>query len=76
MKWRPIILAASADFARRAKGRVFNFGPHDPESVGFNKGAAYAYQICADELRYLAEMPAHEAGQKIRELVAKMEVAS
>lgn len=56
MNWKDVLRAMAFDASRRAENsKVSPGGPSDPYSVGRAEGAAYAFNVMAQEMRYLAD---------------------
>ena len=75
MNWREAFQAMSIDADRRSKNaadRPKN-GPNDPHSIGRAEGAAYAFNVMAEELKFLSSehTSSREALSKLRRLLGK-----
>lgn len=70
--WREALQAVSIDAARRAaNSKPMKSGPNDEVSLAERRGAAYAFNVMAEEFKWLAtEGNSREALARIRRLLA------
>ena len=74
MTWREALRAMSIDAATRAKNSKPQVnGPSDERSLGERAGAQYAFNVMAEELKYLSDehTPSSEALKKLRGWLAE-----